>query len=293
MLIKTGPFGFCGSGIGRDQFPLSRLKPLPRKLFLNLVFLLTPLVAMAQSDAGGQYDTDNALRISQAAIGTEIGNHEFVDRLNRKVRLGDYAGKPLVVSMIFTSCHHVCPTTTRHLDDAVRAARAVLGNESFEVVTVGFDAARDTPNAMRAFAREQSIDASGWRFLSGTPETIAALSEDLGFIFFASPRGFDHINQTTIIDREGVVYNQVYGVNFELPWLVEPLKQLVFNRPESSGHLVSSLVDRVRLFCTVYNPASGRYEIDNSLFIQIAIGFMIVVSVALYLWRGFRPKRSS
>ena len=263
------------------------------KQILLLLFGFLSLPLLAQRSADGQYDADNALRISQAAIGKEIGNHEFVDRLNRQVRLGDYAGTPLVVSMIFSSCHHVCPTTTRHLDDAVRAAREVLGNESFEVVTIGFDAARDTPDAMRAFAREQGIDVSGWRFLSGTPETIEALSEDLGFIYFASPRGFDHINQTTIIDRKGVVYNQVYGVKFELPWLVEPLKQLVFNRPESAGHLVPGLVDRVRLFCTVYNPATGRYEIDNSLFIQIAIGLMIVLSVAFYLWRGFRPKRSS
>ena len=30
LITKTGPFGFCGSGIGRDLFPLLRLKPLPR-----------------------------------------------------------------------------------------------------------------------------------------------------------------------------------------------------------------------------------------------------------------------
>jgi protein SCO1/2 len=260
---------------------------------LMVFLLLTPFIASAQADAGDQYDADNALRISQAAIGKTVGDHEFIDRLNRSVSLGEFAGKPLVVSMIFTSCHHVCPTTTKHLDAAVSAARDVLGEESFEVITIGFDAARDTPDSMRAFAREQGIDASGWHFLSGSPQTIAALAEDLGFIFYASPRGYDHINQTTVIDRNGAVYSQVYGVNFELPWLVEPLKQLVFNRPESSGHMLASLVDRVRLFCTVYNPASGRYEIDNSLFIQIAIGFMIVLSVALYLWRGFHPNRAS
>ena len=262
------------------------------RLLLHFIFLLTPLAVMAQVDADGQYDADDALRISQAAIGRSIGDRQFIDRMNRTVRLRDYRGKPLLVSMIFTSCHHVCPTTTRHLDDAVRAARAALGEESFGVVTIGFDTARDTPDAMRAFAREQGIDANGWHFLSGSQETVAALSEELGFISFASPRGFDHINQTTIIDRNGAVYSQVYGVNFELPWLVEPLKQLVFNRADSSGHLLASLVDRVRLFCTVYNPASGRYEIDNSLFIQIAIGFMIVLSVALYLWRGWHPPRT-
>jgi len=260
-------------------------------LALSLVLLLAPLATMAQTAGEAQYDADNALRISQAAIGGSVGDHRFIDRMNRSVSLRDYAGKPLLVSMIFTSCHHVCPTTTRHLDNAVRAARAALGEQSFEVVTIGFDAVRDTPDAMSAFARAQGIAAGGWRFLSGSPETIAAVSEELGFVYFASPRGFDHINQSTIIDRDGAVYRQVYGVNFELPWLVEPLKQLVFNRPESSGHLLSGLVDRVRLFCTVYNPASGRYEIDNSLFIQIAIGFMIVLSVTIYLWRGFHPKR--
>ncbi len=306
MRITCAPSSVCKSGFSPEWLkPGSRLRhclhihvrsdistSVYKKPLLHLLLLL-PLLAMAQVDVAGQYDADNALRVSQAAIGRTVGDHAFIDRLHRAVTLRDFAGKPLVVSMIFTSCHHVCPTTTKHLDDAIGAAREVLGDDSFEVITIGFDAANDTPSAMRAFAWQQDIDATGWRFLSGSPETIAALSEDLGFIFFASPRGYDHINQTTIIDRDGVVYSQVYGVKFELPWLVEPLKQLVFNRPESSGHMLASLVDRVRLFCTVYNPASGRYEIDNSLFIQIAIGFMIVLSVAFYLWRGFHPNRST
>ena len=279
-------FSKCGSGIGREHSPRSRSGPL-----LHFLILLAAVFWTGSATAEDLYDADTALRISQAAIGKSVGDHAFIDRLHRTVSLRDFAGKPLVVSMIFTSCHHVCPTTTIHLAGAVRAAREVLGDDSFEFVTIGFDAAHDTPAAMRAYAWQQRVDDDGWRFLSGSPETIAALSKDLGFLFFSSPRGYDHINQTTIIDRNGVVYSQVYGVEFELPWLVEPLKQLVFNRPESSGHMLAGLVDRVRLFCTVYNPASGRYEIDNSLFIQIAIGFMIVFSVALYLWRGFHPKR--
>lgn len=237
-----------------------------------------------------RYDPDAALEVSQAAIGRTLGNHWFLDSRGQRVTIGDYAGKPLVISMIFTSCHHVCPTLTKHLDRAARAAREVLGEDSFEVVTIGFDTARDTPQAMAAFARRQGVDADGWRFLSATPETIEAFSEEIGFIYFPSPRGFDHLNQLTVIDRNGVVYAQVYGASFELPWLVEPLKQLVLNRPESAGHLWASLVDRIRLFCTVYDPGSGRYEIDNSLFFQIAIGLMIVLGVSFYLWREFRHR---
>jgi protein SCO1/2 len=235
------------------------------------------------------YDPEQALEISQTAVGATLSDYRFTDRQNRNVRLSDFSGKPLIVSMIFTSCHHVCPMTTKHLDKSVAAAREALGEDSFEVLTIGFDTPRDTPDAMRAFAREQGVDADRWHFLSADSATINALSAELGFIFFPTPRGFDHINQATLIDSERTVYAQVYGVNFELPWLVEPLKQLVFNRPESQGHFASSLVDRIRLFCTVYDPASGRYEFDNSLFFQIAVGFMVVISVMIYLWRGFRP----
>jgi len=264
-----------------------------RQTIGNLTILLLSLSAfsLAADTETDLYDPEQSLRTSQSAIGTIIGDHRLVDRLNRPVRLHEFSGKPLVISMIFTSCAHVCPMTTKHLDQTTRAAREVLGEDSFEIVTIGFDAANDSPAAMAAFARKQGVKAKGWRFLSGTQETIDALAADLGFIYFRTPRGFDHINQVTIIDRDSRVYNQVYGINFELPWLVEPLKQLVFNRPESAGRVMASLFDRVRLFCTVYNPASGRYEIDNSLFIQIAIGFMIVLSVAVYLWRGYRPVR--
>ena len=244
------------------------------------------------ADNSGQYDRDNALQISQAAIGNLLGEGNFTTADGRSLSLAEFRGKPLLVSMIFTSCHHICPTTTKHIQQAATAAAEVLGNDSFNIISVGFDTGHDTPEAMVAFAKQQSIDSDNWQFLSASAETVAALSNDLGFQFFPSPRGFDHLNQLSVIDREGKVYSQVYGVSFPLPALVEPLKQLVFNRPKSAGHLLSGIADKIRLFCTVYNPASGRYEIDNSLFFQAAAGFLVVASIAIYLIREARRARS-
>lgn len=258
---------------------------------LTVVFAMIAVpAAIAQSD--DRYDPDRALEISQSAIGRTIGNYEFTDRDGNTVFLrDDYSGRPLVISMIFSSCHHVCPMTTKHLATSVRAARDALGADSFDVVTIGFDTANDSPEAMAAFAKEQGVDLERWRFLSGSQETIENLSNDLGFIFFPTPRGFDHINQSTVIDRDSNVYRQVYGVTFELPWLVEPLKELVFHRPESAGKVVASLVDRVKLFCTVYDPATGRYEFDRSLFFRIIAGLTMVLGIAFYLLREFRNAR--
>lgn len=259
------------------------MRPFKSIALLTAVLFL-PLGLFAQQD--DPYNPDRALEISQAAIGNTIGDYELLDHLGAPVNLrSDHAGRPLVISMIFTSCHHVCPQTTKHLVTAVDAAREALGTDSFDVVTIGFDVAHDTPSAMGAFARKQNVNEPGWRFLSASKETIEQLSNDLGFIFFPTARGFDHINQSSIITRDGQVYSQVYGVTFELPWLVEPMKELVFNRPGSAGHLVAGLVDRVKLFCTVYDPTTGRYRFDNSLFFQIFAGGTFILALVTYLIR--------
>lgn len=260
------------------------------------ILLLAGIIPAANVSAqdDDRYDPDRALQLSQQAIGQTIGDYQLIDRHGATVNLrSDYEGRPLVISMIFTSCHHVCPATTKHLAKAVESAREALGDDSFDVVTIGFDVANDTPQAMAAFARRQSVDAENWQFLSASSENIQEISKDLGFIFFPTPRGFDHINQSSVIDRNGAVYSQVYGVTFELPWLVEPLKDIVFNRPSSAGHMFAGLVDKVKLFCTVYDPATGRYRFDNSLFVQIAVGASMILAILTYLFRELLRSRKA
>jgi len=267
---------------------------MSKALAVILVMAGVVLTATAFAEDEDRYDPEKALQLSQKAIGQSIGEYGLLDEFGNTVNLRtDYAGRPLVISMIFTSCHHVCPATTKHLAKSVDAAREALGSDSFNVVTIGFDVANDTPQAMAAFARRQGVDDKNWRFLSASSETIRKISDDLGFIFFPTPRGFDHINQSSVIDRNGVVYGQVYGVTFELPWLVEPLKQIVFNRPSSVGHVFSGLIDRVKLFCTVFDPATGRYRFDNSLFVQIAVGASIILAILIYLFREILNARQA
>ena len=275
---------------------LSKDSPAPArsglvgKALCLLAFACLAAPLGAQHTAGG-YDEDAAIAKSQAAIGRPLGDHVLTDSQGLAVRLADYRGRPLLISMIFTSCHHVCPAITQHLDTAVRAAREALGADSFQVVTVGFDTPVDTPEAMRQFARAQGVDDPNWAFLSGSAETVAALVENVGFVHFPSPRGFDHINQVTVVDRDGVIYRQVYGAAFDLPWLVEPLKQLVYNRPQPNDPIGRGLLNRIKLFCTVYDPNTGRYRTDYSLFVGIAVGAAVVLALVAWLLLEYRRAR--
>ena len=228
-----------------------------------------------------RFDRSTALSVSQAAIGRQVGDHGFYSSQGVPKRLSGYAGKPLVISLIYTSCHHICPTTTQHLAKVVVKARAVLGRDSFSVVTVGFDTANDTADAMRMFATQQNVELSSWDFLSGDRYAIEALARDLGFQYFPSPSGFDHLIQSTIVDAEGLVFRQVYGIQFDTPHLIEPLKVLVFGEDENAS-LLEQITARVNLFCTVYDPASDSYKFDYSIFVGLAMG-LVLGGIFVYL----------
>jgi protein SCO1/2 len=233
------------------------------------------------------FDADDALRVSQAAIGRRMDpGIAFVDERGRRRSLAEFRGRPLIISPVYTSCFGVCPTTTTRLREVAGIASEVLGPGSFAVLTIGFDTANDTPERMRGFAAARGSFPSNWVFGAADATTVARLLAGVGFTYAPTARGFDHMIQATILDAEGVVFRQVYGQEIELPQLVEPLKKLALGQRAGEGTL-DAAIEGVRLFCTVFDPKSGRYRFDWSIVLSFAIGVSCFAAVAAFLWRGW------
>lgn len=238
-------------------------------------------------------DAKEALKISQSAIGKQLGDYTFLSLDGRKVRLSDYRGKPLVIDMIYTHCPLVCAIKTRNLD-ALKLSQDALGADSFAVLTIGFDTENDTPEAMDDFGKRMDVKMANWEFVSADADTIKKLSKDLGFVFSPSPGGgFDHITQTTFIDGQGRVYQQIYGEEFDNKTLIEPLKNMIYNiKTAESGF--AGLSNRVRLFCTIYDAKTGKYKVDYSYFYGIGMGILVSLFITWWIVVEYRrsPKRS-
>ena len=140
------------------------------RLLLVAAWLLTAGAAMAQES---EFDYDLALATSQAAIGGSVGNHEFLTPEGGRIGLAELRGKPLVISLVYTSCYQICPMTTRHLAGVIDKARDALGDTSFDVVLVGFDTPVDTPEAMAYFGERQGVADDGWHLMQDGVDTKA------------------------------------------------------------------------------------------------------------------------
>jgi protein SCO1 len=256
--------------------------------------LLLPALLADTSWSATVLDEAEALRIGQAAIGRQLEDHVLRDSSVRRVALSDFRGKTpsdqfRVHQLLLGLPDHRPDPGCGRRSGAAGAWEGQLRSRDHRV--------RYPPRHARAHARvrahAQSIDRPGWRFLSGDAATVDALAEQVGFVVYPAPQGFDHMALTTVVDQEGRIYRQIYGGVFEAPAVVEPLKDLVFGR-RSDWTSLEGLVNRVRLFCTMYDPRTGAYRFDYTPFITLAIGLAALAGVggfALREWRRAGPWR--
>lgn len=236
-------------------------------------------------------DEKAAFTLSQAAIGKTVGDFVLLDRQGRPVELSRYRGKPLVVTFIYTACFQVCPTITRNLQKAVDTTVSVMGADRFNVISIGFNQPFDSPAALADFSRQYGIRLPNWEFLSPAPAIVGDLTANFGFSYVAAPAGFDHINQVTLVDADGRIVRQVYGEKFTAEDLAEPLKLLITGSaiPPEVGTL-QEIMERVRILCSIYDPITGRYRTNYSLYFQFA-GFITFVGFMIYLSINFWKNR--
>ena len=239
-------------------------------------------------------ERETAFATSQAVIGDVIGEFTLINRQEQPIRLSQYRGKPLLVSFIYTGCMAVCPASTRNLQNALAEGIKVFGEGQFNVVSIGFNQPYDSPQAMKAFAAKFSIDHPDWDFLSPHKDQVIALTQALGFSYLATPAGFDHIAQLTLLDASGRVYRQIYGDNFSADAMVQPVKQLLSNSPVAEEVSFKNLINRVRILCTVYDPVSGSYRFQYGLLLEVAGGVTFALTMLWFFleeWRSRRKKK--
>lgn len=232
-------------------------------------------------------DERAALKLSQAAIGKPVGDHVLLDREQRPTPLSKYRGKPLLVNFVYTACFQVCPTTTKNLQNAVEGTVNVLGADRFNIVSIGFNQPFDSPQAMKAFAFQYGIRLPNWEFLSPAAAIVDELTQNFGFSYIATSAGFDHMNQVTIVDAEGKIFRQVYGEKFTAEDLAEPLKAMIAGAPiPPQTSTLEEIADRVRILCSVYDPITGKYRTNYSVYFMLA-GFVTFMIFMIWMIFGF------
>ena len=88
-------------------------------------------------------------------------------------------GRTVVLNVGYTNCTDACPLITSQLLQVREELGDAFGKQ-VSFVTITSDPARDTPPALKAFARKQGANVAGWTFLTGRKEDLEVILKRLG-----------------------------------------------------------------------------------------------------------------
>lgn len=148
------------------------------------------------------------------------------DQSGREVTLADFAGSPVLASMVFTHCAYACPRLIFDL----KAAREALPpdvRERVRIVVASFDTVRDTPERLQEWARLHGFGPE-WSLLHGDAGAVRELSVLLDIPFVPQRDGnFGHANRIVLLDADGVPVASVEGLGASPAPLVVAATELV------------------------------------------------------------------
>jgi protein SCO1/2 len=117
-------------------------------------------------------------------------------------------GKPVLITMFYSSCDGVCPLLAFTMRRIVAAAPEPQRSR-LVVLMVSFDPARDTPAALREFGRLNNLRAPSGLVARARDKDVRELAAVLGVRYRELPNGiFSHSAVISLLDEEGVIRAQ-------------------------------------------------------------------------------------
>ncbi len=139
----------------------------------------------------------------------------WTNQNGEEIELKDLRGKVVAMVMIYTSCKAACPRLVadmRNIEKQIPEEK----KENVQYVFVSIDPATDTPERLKAFAKENEMEDDKWLFLRGTEadtrEFAAVLAVNYKQI---SPMDFSHSNIISIFDQNGEMVHQQEGLGVD------------------------------------------------------------------------------
>lgn len=270
------------------------------RLILAAIFMMTSVAAFGQGMTKGIMSPPANVRppgLKNVGIAQHLDEQippdlMFRDESGKAVRLGDYFGKkPMILNLVYYKCPMLCGEVLSGLVSSMKILKFDAGKE-FDVLTVSFDP-KETPE-IAATAKAEYLKrygrpgaANGWHFLTGSQESIDALTKVAGFQYQydEKTKQFAHATAIAVLTPQGKIAQYYYGVEYAP-------KDLRLGLIQASQNKIGTVVDQVLLYCYHYDPATGKYGAVITRILQLS-GLATILILGVFMTALIRRGSSS
>lgn len=145
-------------------------------------------------------------------VGESVPDVPLVNQDGKTFRLGDYRGKALLVTFVYTRCPMptACPLISSHFarvhEELAKDAKAYAASH---LVSISLDPSYDKPPVLRtyglAYLDGNAAGFAQWEFADTTPGDLRKLADAFGLEYTEEDNQITHTMETTLIGPDGKV----------------------------------------------------------------------------------------
>lgn len=207
-----------------------------KALHIPLVLLISSLLPLGCNSPS----TTNNNTVTTTTVTTQENDTAFSDlsiynlpevwttQNGDDIALKELKGNVLVVVMIYTSCKTACPILIRDMREIRKQVDTQIPKtaKGVKYLLVSIDPETDTPEHLKAFAKENNMDDDQWLFLRSNEEQTREFAAVLAVNYKQiSPVDFSHSNIISVFNKKGELVSQQEGLGIDYEKTVSEVKK--------------------------------------------------------------------
>lgn len=252
------------------------------KLIWLSLLLFGEIVLSQTTVQGAQPLEDSTVRVENR-IGATAHDFSGLDSDGSLIKLSQVsAGKPVLLVPVYYKCPSICGPLIQEALKFVESSRFTAGKD-FKLVFVSFNPDEDAELAAQkkaSFLAELEREGIDVRFLTGSQNEITQLMDSLGFRYERVGEDFNHPPAYYVLDKNLQITHVFKTILLDFPSMDLAIV-------DASNGKLGSFVDKVRLFCSGFDPESGKYTLVAIRVMQLGglLTLLVLGGTLIWLWR--------
>ena len=186
-------------------------------------------------------------------------------------------GTPTVLVMAYYQCPMLCSLVLNGLSKALSESNLLPGSD-YTALTISIDSnegpslsKEKKANYINNYFNEIS-SSDFWIFSTATQDNINQITKELGFNYSYDEKinQFAHPAIVYVLTEEGIISKQIFGID-------PTSNDLKLSILSAQNNNVSSIFDKILLYCYKYDPKGGNYTMIASNVMKVAGASTVLV----------------
>lgn len=177
---------------------------MKKNSYIIIAFIILVFGIWALPKIIGKFSKEELVKFEKVPL------FEFTNQNKVLISNKNFENKVYLVEFFFTTCPTICPKMNANM---VNIQNEFYGNPEFGIASFSINPKYDTPEILKAYAKEKGATLKNWHFMTGDKEKIYNFS-NIGFKLYVGENknvegGFEHSGLFALIDKDGFIRSRV------------------------------------------------------------------------------------